>query len=126
MAAPTTTLLKSTPYAAVYHIAAAGTTVDPAAIDYTDAPTMAALVAGPYRYQIKKMLGILDHLNLDNADPRNRRIRIYRVLGVNLLETNPQTYTVVWTVNGLRFTLQDEAKASDLFIEIRLVHSSRR
>ena len=126
MAAPTVTLLKSTQYTAVYHVAAADTAVDPAVVDYTDGPTMAALIPGPYKYRIKKMLGSLTALNIDNADKRGRCVRIYRVSGINLLETAPQEYTVVWTANGLQFTLHDEAKASDLFIEIRFIHSSRR
>jgi hypothetical protein len=131
MAAPTITLIKSTQYTAVYRIVSAVPTVDPALIDYSDAPTLAALVPGPYRYQVKKMLGSLAALNLDSTDRRARRIRIYRVMGIGTEELDPavdDNYIITWVANGLQVTLGTAAESGpqNLFIEIRFIHSSRR
>jgi hypothetical protein len=96
-----------------------------ATIDYTSAPVLAALVAGPYRYQIEKNLGALTIFNIDNADKRSGRVRIYRVSGSGISEGEPSTYTVVWVANGLKITLPAEENVT-LLLEIRLIHSSRR
>jgi hypothetical protein len=118
------TLLKSTPYSAVYRAESlAGGEVF--TIDYTDAPTMAALVPGPYKYQIRQWLGSLDHVNGNDASTRPRRIRIYQVSGISLQEIDPGTYSVIWVVNGLQITFPAES-AGTLLLEIRFVHSSRR
>jgi hypothetical protein len=131
MAAPTVTLLKSTAYTAVYRVVSAGQTADAALIDYSDAPTLAALLPGPYRYRIKKMLGSLDLLNINNADRRSRCIRIYRVSGSSVEELRPATennHTITWVANGLQITqaVGAESAPQNLFIEIRFIHSARR
>jgi hypothetical protein len=125
--ATTATCIKSTPYSAVYRLTTNGVGVGSITIDYSTAPDIGVLVPGPYKYQIKKMLGALDKLNLDtvNTDPRSRRVRIYTVSGFITTETPSGHYTIEWVPNGLQVALIDEAPA-DLLIEVRFIHSSRR
>lgn len=126
MADATATLVKSTAYSAVYHVTSGND--NPAVINYTDAPTLAALVAGPYKAEVKlrAAAGTLDKANLDqNASPR---IRIYYPLAISDLTQLPiGAFTVAWTTTGLSITLPGEGEgAQDLYIEIRFIHSARR
>ncbi len=131
MAAATFTLLKSTPYTATYLIAGDGTG-DAGTLDYSNAPTYAALRPGPYKTQIRKWLGSLGVLNVDDATPgtafRKRRIRVYRVAGQAAAEGDPSgAYTLQWVANGLQAVgIANDGGALNVVIEIRLIHSSRR
>lgn len=119
------TLLKSTPYSAVYQAeTAAGGEVF--TIDYTDAPTMAELVPGPYKYQIRQWLGSLDHVNGNDASNRPRRIRIYQVSGLAAEEVSTPSYSIIWVPNGLQISFPEGEQEARYFIEIRFIHSSRR
>lgn len=128
--ATTWTLLKATPHSACYELAGGGGPDAPGVLDYSDAPTFAALVPGPYKNFIRKNLGFLDALNLSDAGdtgPRKRRIRMYQVSGAPLSEVNLDfSYTLTWNANGLTATLSSGEGEAVRRIEIRFIHSSRR
>lgn len=123
------TLIKSTPYSAVYKLENGGLG-GTALIDYTSAPELAKLVAGPYRYEIVRWLNQLDKYNLGNVSHRDCRIRIYRVGGLSTFaEIEPVlAYSITWVAAGLQVFLDAGAEAdlAYLLIEIRFIHSSRR
>jgi hypothetical protein len=132
----TFTLVKSTPYSVVYRVDG-GADGTEGTLDYTSAPKLTELVAGPYRYYIVRGLSgfgfggsvnQLAKLNLDGALVGPARVRIHLITGMNLSNDLPETLTLKWTATGLSATFPGSTGETpqSLLIEIRFRHSSLR
>jgi hypothetical protein len=126
MSASTATFIHATPFSAVYKVDGASGN-DPVLIDYTDAPTLAHLVAGPLKAEIVKRLGALTALNLNGT--ASGRVRIYLVTGISDFIICNDGLGVQWVANGLQVFADEGGEGqspSDFYIEVRFQHSEDR